>query len=77
MTRAAPQRPGTGVDLFPIRGAGMTDAERESAIACARMKLTCARFTLDRRRALDELHALIAERSEEQIARMEKAKGLR
>lgn len=55
----------------------LTDAERETAIAeCAR-RMELARDPQVKRSWFKHMAALIADRSPEQVERMERAKGLR
>ena len=48
----------------------------EAAIALAALRLQTATTPIRRRQAFDELRTLVAQRSPQQVARMERDKGL-
>lgn len=54
----------------------LDDAALEAAIDLAALRLQTATTPLRRRHAFDELRTLVAQRSPQQIARMERDKGL-
>lgn len=55
----------------------MTDAQLEESIHWAKLRCQVARTPKLRRAAFDDMRKLIAQRSPEQIARMERERGLR
>lgn len=54
----------------------LDDAALEAAIDLATLRLQTAGTPIRRRQAFDELRRLVAARSPEQVARLERARGL-